>query len=105
MTLRWDDPELAVKSEDRRTFRYRLLQSWYRQEILGAQPGEYTPVGKKRRPLGSLLHSDELQFRRELNFINSDAYAHAIERIRACATTTDALHRCGRPAAPSSRTG
>lgn len=27
--LRWDDPLLAVKSDERRTFNYRLLQSWY----------------------------------------------------------------------------
>ena len=35
--FRWDNPQLAVKSDDRRTFQYRLLQSWYRGIILGAQ--------------------------------------------------------------------
>ena len=83
MAMRWDDPKLAVKSDDRRTFKHRLLQSWYREEVLGAEPGVYTPSGKPRRVLGSLLHGDDLKFRPELNFLNLDAYNHAIERITA----------------------
>ena len=73
MAMRWDDPKLAVKSDDRRTFKHRLLQSWYREEVLGAEPGVYTPSGKPRRVLGSLLHGDDLKFRPERNFLNLDA--------------------------------
>lgn len=83
MKLRWDDPQLAVKGDDRRTFMYRLLQSWYREEVLGAAPGTYTPRRQPSRPLGSLLHSDDVQLRPDLNFLNIDAYQHAIERIAA----------------------
>ena len=88
MALRWDDPKLAVKSDDRRTFKHRLLQSWYREEVLGAEPGVYTPSGKPRRVLGSLLHGDDLKFRPELNFLNVEAFNHAIKRI-------DAVHEAG----------
>jgi len=80
---RWNDGGLAVVSDDRRTFRYRLLQSWYRETVLGAQPGSYSPTGRSERSLGSLLHRDELRFRPELNFLNAAAYAHALERIEA----------------------
>lgn len=82
MSFRWSDPTLAVTSDDRRTFKHRLLQSWYREEVLGAQPGEYTARGKQRR-LGSLLHPDELKFRPELNFLNIEAYTHTTDRITA----------------------
>ena len=69
MDLDWDDPLLAVESDDRRTFKHRLLQSWFRQEVLGARPGSYTPPGKDKRRLGSLLCNDDLLFRPELNFL------------------------------------
>ena len=86
--ITWDDPFLAVKSDDRRTFNYRLLQSWYRQEVLRAKPGTYTPRGGSERPLGSLIHHDDLQDRPDLNFLNLEAYDHAIERI-------DKVHEAG----------
>ena len=41
MNLKWDDPSLAVGSDDRRTSKYRLLQSWYREHVLHELPGSY----------------------------------------------------------------
>ena len=54
MQLSWSDPRLSVASDSRQTARYRLLQSWYREQVLEADYGEYcAKVGS--RPLGSLL--------------------------------------------------
>ena len=41
MQLSWSDPRLSVASDSRRTARYRLLQSWYREQVLKAEYGEY----------------------------------------------------------------
>ena len=34
MQLSWSDPRLSVASDSRRTARYRLLQSWYREQVI-----------------------------------------------------------------------
>jgi len=80
MTLRWDAPELQVDSDSSRTARYRLLQSWYREEILHARPGVYTPRGRPDRPCGSLLHLDEVTARPGLNFLDPKVATYATSR-------------------------
>ena len=45
MQLSWSDPRLSVASDSRRTARYRLLQSWYREQVITADYGEYRVNG------------------------------------------------------------
>ena len=35
MTPNWDDPSFTIASDPARRARYRRLQSWYRQTVLG----------------------------------------------------------------------
>lgn len=69
--------------DDPRTAKYRLLQSWYREEVLGARPGTYKPRGRPERPLGSLLHRDEVAQRNGLNFLDPKIHAYTAERAKA----------------------
>lgn len=48
---RWNDPALAVNSDSRRTAKYRLLQSRWRETVLGEAPG----VSSSGQPVGSML--------------------------------------------------
>ena len=79
MQLSWSDPRLSVASDVRRTARYRLLQSWYREQVLHADYGEYRVNGGSR-PLGSLLSLSDVVERPELNFLTRNAAAYARER-------------------------
>jgi hypothetical protein len=78
--LRWDAPELQVASDSPRTARYRLLQSWYRESVLGARPGTYVPRGRSVGPCGSLLHPDDIAARPGINFLDPKVHSHAIQR-------------------------
>ena len=79
MQLSWSDPRLSVASDSRRTARYRLLQSWYREQVLNADYGEYC-VNQGSRPLGSLLALPDVVQRPDLNFLSNDAAQYALER-------------------------
>jgi hypothetical protein len=79
MQLSWSDPRLSVASDARRTARYRLLQSWYREQVLNAEYGEYR-VNGATRPLGSLLALRDVVARPGLNFLSRDAATYALER-------------------------
>ena len=79
MQLSWSDPRLSVASDSRRTARYRLLQSWYREQVITADYGEYR-VNGGTRPLGSLLSLHDVVQRPELNFLTKDAARYALER-------------------------
>jgi hypothetical protein len=79
MQLSWSDPRLSVASDSRRTARYRLLQSWYREQVLHAEYGEYR-VNGGTRPLGSLLALHDVVERPGLNFLTSNAAKYALER-------------------------
>lgn len=70
MRLAWNSTELAVEGDSSRRARYRLLQSWYREVVLGARPGTYTPRGRAERPCGSLLHPDDVAANPGLNFLD-----------------------------------
>ncbi len=79
----WDDPVLRVASDDVRTARYRLLQSWYRECVLAARPGP-RPGGSRargpdgeRRLVGSMLATEEVDQRPGLNFVTDAAAGHA----------------------------
>jgi hypothetical protein len=52
--LRWDAPELRVPGDDPRTAAYRLLQSRWRESVLGLRPGRHVTG----RLVGSLLPED-----------------------------------------------
>lgn len=91
MTLRWDAPELQVDKDSSRKARYRLLQSWYREEILHARPGVYTPRGRPDRPCGSLLHPDEVAARPGLNFLHPKVATYATSRAAEVRTHNGTL--------------
>ena len=91
MQLSWSDPRLSVASDSRRTARYRLLQSWYREQVLNADYGEYR-VNGGNRPLGSLLALRDVVERPGLNFLTDDAARYALERadlVQASGGTID----------------
>ncbi len=79
MQLSWSDPRLSVASDSRRTARFRLLQSWYREQVLHAQYGEYR-VNGGTRPLGSLLSLEDVVERPALNFLSQNAAKYALDR-------------------------
>ena len=80
MQLSWSDPRLSVASDSRRTARYRLLQSWYREQVLTSRYGDYCGGGGYSRPLGSLLHIEDVIARPWLNFLTEEAAKYALER-------------------------
>jgi hypothetical protein len=91
MQLSWSDPRLSVASDSRRTARYRLLQSWYREQVLNAEYGEYR-VNGGTRPLGSLLSMHDVVKRPALNFLTKEAASYALERadiVRASGGSID----------------
>jgi hypothetical protein len=79
MQLSWSDPRLSVASDSRRTARYRLLQSWYREQVLKARYGDYHVAGGLR-PVASLLDVQEVIHRPGLNFLTDRAAQYARER-------------------------
>jgi hypothetical protein len=79
MQLSWSDPRLSVASDSRRTARYRLLQSWYREEVLNAEYGDYR-VNGGTRPLGSLLAVQDVMTTPGLNFLSRRAARYALDR-------------------------
>jgi hypothetical protein len=91
MQLSWSDPRLSVASDSRRTARYRLLQSWYREQVLNAEYGDYR-VNGGTRPLGSLLALRDVVDRPGLNFLSREASKYALERadlVQASGGTVD----------------
>ncbi|TDT14608.1 hypothetical protein BDK89_0163 [Ilumatobacter fluminis] len=80
MTPSWDSVELTVASDDARTARYRRLQSWYRQNVLGVEAGRYRDRNGVVRPLGSLLPDDRVHERPGLNFLSDEITRYAVDR-------------------------
>lgn len=75
----WDDPALVeIASDPPLRRRYRRLQSWYRQEVLGLPPG----LDTKGTPIGNLLPAEAVTADRSLNFLQrSDLARIAEDRI------------------------
>lgn len=92
MQLTWSDPRLSVASDSRRTARYRLLQSYYREQVLEARYGEYR-VGGGLRPLASLLHVQDVLDRPWLNFLTHRAAAYARERADVVTSSGGTIDR------------
>jgi hypothetical protein len=87
--MRYDDPALAVPSDSVSMRDKRLLQSWYRETELRAQPG---PSGE-RPVVGSSLTKEDVAAQPSLNFIDPYAFAHAEQRaveVQAEGGTLDA---------------
>lgn len=89
----WDEPDLVnVNSDPPLRRRYRRLQSWYREEVLGLEPG-IDPYGKAR---GNWLPKEAAAQDPSLNFLRSDELA-TIAEDRIADTTgavgTDRLRR------------
>lgn len=67
LRLAWDHPKLAVASDPPLRRKYRLLQSWYRENVLGADYG--FSFLKEPRPVGSLLAPEAVASDQALNFL------------------------------------
>lgn len=83
----WADPRLKIASDSARTGRYRTLQSWYREEVLGLPPGR----DRRGRVIASMLPQEALAERPGLNFITPEAIAYAGERAREVLRTGGTL--------------
>src|SRR3954470_25009036 len=92
MQLSWSDPRLSIASDSRRTARYRLLQSWYREQVLHAEYGEYRGNGGTR-PLGSLLALHDVVERPRLNFLSQNAAAYALDRAECVQSSGGAVDK------------
>ena len=71
----WDDPSFRVKSDSRWVAQYRALQSWYRETVLQAPPGEFR--GKLR---GNRLDEKWLEDHPDANFLNAEIAGYVATR-------------------------
>ena len=78
-TMEWDSPDLFPTHEPARVATYRRLQSWYREQVLGAKAGTF----RGHEALGSYLDVAEVTANPRLNFLSDAALVHAEERIGA----------------------
>ena len=72
----WDNPILRVTSESQWRAQYRLLQSWYREIIIGAPPGIYR--GRQR---GNHLSQKWLEDHPHANFLSSEVGKYVERRV------------------------
>ena len=72
----WDDEALQVASDSKWRAQYRLLQSWYRETVLGAEPAEYR--GKLR---GNWFSREWLADHLGANFLNGTIAAYVDARV------------------------
>lgn len=79
--LSWNDPALAVRSDPPLRARYRRLQSWYREHVLGAPYG-FSTDPRRRAPVGSTLSKDAVAADPALNFFGDpEVLAYVNERV------------------------
>lgn len=69
----WNDRSLQVASDTMHRARYRLLQSWWREHVLGLRPGF-----NGRQYVGSLLPADAPP---AANYLTQEAREYAAERV------------------------
>ena len=75
--MKWDDPELQVEGEDERSAGYRALQSWWRETVLGLEPGM-----EGAAPRGELLPANAVEENSALNFLDARIASYARDRVR-----------------------
>ena len=75
--MEWDDPELEVEGEDARSASYRALQSWWRETVLGLEPGM-----EGAEPRGYLLPANAVEENSALNFLDARIANYARDRVR-----------------------
>lgn len=76
--LGWDDPSFNVASDPARRAKYRRLQSWYRQNVLGVEAGE----DSTGRRVGSMLPASAVKADPSLNFLRDERLARiALDRL------------------------
>ena len=73
----WNDPSLEVSGDLPWQAQYRLLQSWYRETVLGVPPGK----DKGGTTRGNMLPAQAVARNRGLNFLDEDITAYANERF------------------------
>ena len=72
----WDDPALAVQSDTSWRARYRRLQSWYRETVLGVPPG----TDQRGITRASMLPAEAVAQNPDLNFLDDEIAAYARKR-------------------------
>lgn len=83
----WNDPKLRVASDSARTARYRALQSWYRETVLRASPGNSPVVRRKgtKAPqpklVGSMLTPQFVKTHPGANFLDTSIAAYVDKRV------------------------
>ena len=71
----WHDEDLRVASDQHWRAKYRLLQSWYREEVLKEEPD----IGSNGRRIGNMLSADAGAKGR--NFLTPEVAAYVDQRI------------------------
>ena len=67
----WDDPILLPKSEGKWIKQYRLLQSWYRETVIGAPPGKY----------GNYFQKSWLEDHPDANYLTPEVVEYVKQRV------------------------
>ncbi len=79
--LHWDHPSMRVASDPALRARYRRLQSWYREQVLGAPYG-YSTDARRRGPVFSMLSTAAVADDPSLNFFGDpEILAYVEERV------------------------
>lgn len=79
--LHWDHPSMRVESDPVLRARYRRLQSWYRERVLGAPYGYSTDV-RRRGPVSSMLSTAAVADDPSLNFFGDpEILSYVEERV------------------------
>jgi hypothetical protein len=72
----WDDSSFKVKNDLKWVAQYRRLQSWYRENILGAPPGWFQGAIR-----GNHLDAEWLAANPDANFLNDEIAAYVRTRV------------------------
>lgn len=79
--MRWDDKRLQVSSDTAWRAQYRLLQSWYRENVLKAEAGLGSRRGEDAdQSVGSMLSAAAVSACPSLNFLSDEIAAYAFAR-------------------------
>jgi hypothetical protein len=72
----WDSPDLYVSSDTKWRAKYRLLQSWYRESVIGAPPGVF-----RGRLQGNHLPQEWLEKHPHANFLTPEVGEYVESRV------------------------
>jgi len=90
--VNWNDASLRVHTDSPVRARYRLLQSWYRANVLRVPPGLSSASRGEARLVGSMLAAESVAARPSLNFLTPEIASYAerrMDEVRAANGTID----------------